>query len=748
MIYLYMYMKNLRAMLYAALPALLFSSHVCAQCVTISPLPQQIAWGERAFDNNREIEIRGEKTADADAVAALRKFVCVYDAKKTAGDNRKVPVRLFIGKAGDAAVRRYAKLIPERKDGYYLKVTPQEIVVAGRDDAGTFYGVQTLRQIMSSPMVMQCEICDYPSVECRGVIEGFYGNPWSHADRLRQLDFYGENKMNVYVYGPKDDPWHRDRWREPYPEPQSSRIRELAETARRNKVQFVWAIHPGVDIRWTREDSVNVVRKLESMYSLGVRTFAVFFDDIWGEGAKGDKQAGLLNYVTDNFVRKHRDVEPLIMCPTQYNKGWSHGEYLHTLGSRMYPEVRIMWTGNSVVDMIGKEDMEWINGQIGRKAFIWLNYPVNDYCQSRLLMGKTYGNGLDINDMVSGFCSNPMEYAEASKVSLYSIADYTWNMPQYDSNTSWERAIASLMPTCADAFHAFCENNVDLGVTGHGLRREGESPNFTAANIDEMADCFEYLIWAANNVQADSVNHPEMLAEIGPWVSCMRLLGRRGQQYVSMLCALNAGDSVAFVGHYRAQAELERQQKAIVSRNFEGSIVKAKPVVSGDVITPWLTERIARIVKEYRTKHSYGLEYFPVQILEDGEYFIKVDGEFLTDVQAGADRTGDWPVFRKERDMINPQRQQWVIEQDARNGRYKITNKQDGRYINELGCFWRSKNNPYSADWNTYHLDKRDGKWSIQNDGNAGHAFWQREGDRITSGSSRQQFVFEIEKVK
>lgn len=741
-------MKKHPILLLATVLAIICTPQTWAQTATISPLPQKITWGEKAFDNNQPITVKGDKTADADAVAILKKSINIFDARKAAKGQKTSPVSLIIGEAGDAAVSRYVKKIPEQKEGYYLKVTPGEIIIAGRDASGTFYGVQTLLQIMSQPQVMQCEISDYPSVGCRGVIEGFYGNPWSHTDRLRQLEFYGKNKMNIYVYGPKDDPWHRDRWREPYPETHNGKIRELVEAAHRNKVQFVWAIHPGVDIRWIKEDSVNVVKKLESMYDLGVRTFAVFFDDIWGEGAKGDKQAGLLNYITDNFVRKHKDVEPLIMCPTQYNKSWSHGDYLSTLGTRMYPEVRIMWTGNSVVDMIEENDMQWINDQIKRKAFIWLNYPVNDYCQSRLLMGKTYGNGLNIHDMVSGFCSNPMEYAEASKVSLYSIADYTWNMPEYDSVSSWERALASLMPTCADAFQAFCENNVDLGTTGHGLRREDESPNFTAGNIDDMADSFEYLVWAANNVLADSINHPEMLNEIAPWVNSMRLLGHRGQQYVSMLCALQAGDTVAFIGHYRAQAELERKQKSIVSRNYEGSIVKAKPVVSGDVITPWLTEHIARAVKEYKRKHTYGLEYFPVQILEDGEYFIKVNGEYLTDAQAGADRTGDWPVFRKERDVINPQRQQWVIEQDSKNGRYRITNKQDGRYINELGNFWRSKNNPYSPDWNTYNLDRKDGKWSIQNDGNAGHNFWTREGDRITSGSKKQQYVFEFEKIK
>ena len=513
--------------------ALLTTLSLSAQQPGISPLPQQAEWGSEALPSSVSYVLAGDAQADKDAVALLKEHLNVRQGKGA--------IRLTLGEAGDKAVAKYRKLIPEKPEGYYLKVTPAEVIIAGRDESGTYYGVQTYLQIAAQKQVMQVEMKDWPSVECRGVIEGFYGNPWSHEDRLRQFDFYGKQKMNIYVYGPKDDPYHRAHWRDPYPEAEARKLQELVETAHRNKVQFVWAIHPGGDIRWNLQDSMAVVNKLEKMYTLGIRTFAVFFDDIWGEGAKGDKQAGLLNYVTDQFVRRHKDVQPLIMCPTEYNKGWAGKEYLPTLGTKMYPEVRIMWTGNSVVDMIEENDMQWINDQIKRKAFIWLNYPVNDYCQSRLLMGKTYGNGLNINDMVSGFCSNPMEYAEASKVSLYSIADYTWNMPEYDAAKSWRRAMDYLMPTCKEAFRFFCQNNVDLGKTGHGLRREGESPQFLKSGHSPLME-FTRLCTAADALLADSVNQPEMLREIGPWVQSMGLLGQRGVQVVMMQDALERKD--------------------------------------------------------------------------------------------------------------------------------------------------------------------------------------------------------------
>ena len=717
-----------------------------AQTVTISPLPQKVTWGECAFANDAQFYIVGANTADVDAVNVLTEklnIVGVSDKVNAKKFPQAKPV--IIGDVQDKAVAKYKKLVPEAAEGYYLNVSADQVVIAGRDNSGTFYGVQSFIQVMSAPKVMQCEISDYPSVTERGVIEGFYGNPWSHADRLRQFDFYGKNKLNIYVYGPKDDPYHRSHWRQPYPEKEAAQLKELVDAAHKNKVKFVWAIHPACDIKWGMEDYNNIVNKLNLMYEIGVRTFAVFFDDVSGEGARADMQTDVMNYLTDEFVRKHSDVEPLIMCPSQYNKNWSGGDYLSTL-SKMYLEIRVMWTGNSVVDMIGENDMQWINDQIKRKAFIWLNYPVNDYCQSRLLMGKTYGNDLNINDMVSGFCSNPMEYAEASKVSLYSIADYAWNMPSYNSETSWERALKELMPTSHEAFRIFCENNVDLGVTYHGLRRDGESPKFDSKSFETLSDSFAELVWAADNLLADEVNSPEMLAEIRPWVESMRLLGVRGQMYLNMVEDLENKDSVAFVGHYKALTKLTQQQKAIVSRDYEGSIVKAKPVVSGDVITPWILDNVDKLIKTYKANYSYCAEIFPVNAIEDGVYFIKVNGEYLTNVNAGPDKAGDYPVFVAERDNINPQRQEWVIEHNNITGRYKIYNKQDGRYINEAGAFWRSTRYVFHHDWNTYNLVKVGDRWSIQNGGRAGEKYWKRSGDRIT-GNGTEDYIFEIEKI-
>ena len=725
-----------------------------AQTVNVSPMPQSIVWGDKAFDQPTSIVITGVDEADADAVALLQSNFAVG----------KKGVKVIIGERGDKAVKKYAAQIPNKVEGYYISVAKNQVVIAGNDEAGTYYGVQTFLQMASQPEVMAAQVKDWPDVLERGVVEGFYGNPWSHTDRLRQFDFYGKNKLNVYIYGPKDDPYHRNQWREAYPEEEAKRISELAKAAAQNKVDFVWAMHPGGDIQWNEADFNSSIQKLEWMYALGVRAFAIFFDDIFGaEQSKGEKQAEYMNFLNREFVQKHADVAPLILCPTEYNKSWAGKNYLPALGRTMDKDIRIMWTGATVVDMINKDDMDWINERIQRNAYIWLNYPVNDFCIDHMLMGPTYGNDLDIAEQLSGFVSNPMEYAEASKVSLYSIADYTWNMDAYDSKASWERALQVLMPEHVEAFRLFCQHNVDLGPTGHGLRRQGESAAFKKAAekfsaslangydaeaVAEMTKEFTAMIAAADELLA-STEEPEMVAEIAPWLQVMKIMGQRGETMMSLYTLLHKGDEQGFIAAYEQLAQLEQDQKAVISRGFEGSIKKPNPTVANEVVGPFIKTCTKGLIRNYKSAHTYRTDIFPAELIEEGRYYIKVNGRWLTDANANPDRAGDFPVLQASEDVINPQRQEWNITIDPVTERYKITNAQDGRYINEHGNFWRDKNNnPYDPAWHSFNIYRLNGKYAIQTAGNAGGRVWTADEERINQDSEKnlryEHFIFEI----
>ena len=725
-----------------------------AQTITIFPQPQNIVWGEeKAFDNSAGFTITGEADADADAIALFKKNFGTENGS----------VELIIGERGDAAIAEYESLIPEKAEGYYLKVNKDRVIIAGNDGSGTFYGVQSFIQIASQPDIMAVTITDYPNVSQRGLVEGYYGNPYSEADRMGLFEFFGRTKMNVYIYGPKDDVYHKDKWRENYPDAQAAKITEYVNAAKANKVEFVWAIHPGNDIQWNKTDSVNIVNKLKSMYDLGVRTFAVFFDDVWGgEGTRGDKQAMLMNYITDELNKAYPDINPCIICPTQYNRGWSNGDYLTTLGTTMNKDVRIMWTGNSVVDMINKSDMQWINAQISRKAYIWLNYPVTDYCINHLLMGPTYGNDLDIADMLSGFTANPMEYAEASKLSLFSIADYNWNMPAYDADASWEAAIEYLMPESTAEFRFFCENNVDLGSTVHGLRRTNESPDFVTAKerfdenmregarqaaYDAVAEQFEMFVHTAK-ILGETNEAPALTAEIEPWIKCFEYTGLRGVSLVEMNNALLAEEPDSFINSYLRYMEFTDAQAALRSRDFSGSLKVASPVVATVYVEPFIKEQLGELVATYKESYDHRTDVFPAQVIENGTYYIMHNGRYLTNLSPNT--ASSVPQFRAALDTIRPQRQEWKITIDPTTNRYKIINLEDGHYLNEKGTFTVSdETNPYDPTWHTYDITLlANGKYAIQNGGSAGTSFWTVSGTRVQqSGSSEalpDKYIFDI----
>ena len=282
---------------------------------------------------------------------------------------------------------------------YALNIHKNGISITGYDERGAFYGIQTLRQLLESPIAANkqlpyLEINDYPNLPNRGVVEGFYGTPWSHEVRMSLIDFYGKFKMNTYLYGPKDDPYHScPNWRLPYPEKEAKNIKQLIEASKRNRVDFVWAIHPGQDIKWNEEDYKNLVNKFNWMYDLGVRHFAIFFDDISGEGTNPSKQTELLNRLTDDFVKVKGDVSPLTVCPTDYSKLWADPTEKGSLaiyGKTLYPDIKVFWTGDVVCSDLTKETLDFINSRIKRPAYYWWNYPVTDYVRNILLQGPAY----------------------------------------------------------------------------------------------------------------------------------------------------------------------------------------------------------------------------------------------------------------------------------------------------------------------------------------------------------------------
>src|SRR5438093_11831203 len=80
-----------------------------------------------------------------------------------------------------------------------------------------------------------------------GVVEGFYGRPWSAAQRGQLFAWMQSWGMNTYLYAPKDDLKHRLLWRELYTESDAAELKTLIRNCRGKGLNFVYAVAPGLD---------------------------------------------------------------------------------------------------------------------------------------------------------------------------------------------------------------------------------------------------------------------------------------------------------------------------------------------------------------------------------------------------------------------------------------------------------------------------------------------------------------------
>ena len=120
-----------------------------------------------------------------------------------------------------------------------------------------------------------------PPFPRRGIIEGFYGEPWSHEARVEVIEFVAERGMNAYVYAPKDEPKHRARWREPYDGEEHARLADLAARCAKVGVRFGFAVSPGLDLDNTSAtDRAALLAKLLHLLDAGTDWFVVALDDI------------------------------------------------------------------------------------------------------------------------------------------------------------------------------------------------------------------------------------------------------------------------------------------------------------------------------------------------------------------------------------------------------------------------------------------------------------------------------------
>ncbi|OPA78346.1 hypothetical protein BVG16_10700 [Paenibacillus selenitireducens] len=596
-----------------AIPMLASPSSVSAsasqtEVPPISPVPQSLQSAGGSIAIPSEVGVVTGATTDEPAIQAVEAILQQAGVQtiKRIQDNEipTAPLNVWIGgptenQSSAAALQALGVtgLNDLPQDGYILASGTdaqgkKEIVLAGTTPTGTFYAAQTLRQLLMSEsghkQIPAVTVKDWPKMTWRGSIEGFYGDPWSHQDRLRQLDFYGEQKMNMYIYAPKDDPYHRDQWRDPYPADKVNEIKELVTKAKQNHVELVFAISPGNTVCFSDDvDFQALMKKAQAMWDIGVRSYAIFLDDINKTlRCNADKtkfnsdtnpvaaaQAFLLNRFKTEFIDTHAGAHRLITVPTDY-ANITTTAYISRFAALVDPSIIVQWTGAAVVPAgISASDADKANAIYKHDLLIWDNFPVNDYARDKLYLGPLYNRDPGLADHgIIGLTSNPMNEAEASKISLFTIADYLWNPQAYNPETSWQLSIQRFGGAAADALQIFAENNYSSPLNAkESLTIQPLIGNFWTAfvgggNVTNAAmpltDAFAKL-QQAPGILRSQLNNAGFIEETAEYLNKYEWYGKAGKEAVQMLQAQKRNNKQQAAEHRSALLDAKTHIQAI-----------------------------------------------------------------------------------------------------------------------------------------------------------------------------------------
>jgi hyaluronoglucosaminidase len=623
------------SLMVAASLASLASGSASAGPVTMPalfPTPTSIELGSGTIALGRSVSLIAAPGVDPETVALVRSILTASGVE-TITTARRLPsvidgTYLVLGTSTAPIVRdalaRSRAVADSHAEGYTIaslaSASGGVVTLAGHDADGLFHAAQTFRQLARRSAIPALVIQDHPAMPIRGTIEGFYGAPWSMADRTKHLDFLATVKANTYVYSPKDDPYARDRWREAYPAATLKALGTLATTARRNHVDFVYAVSPGPSVCFSDPADVQALeRKFDAMRSIGVGSFYVALDDIeytkWncekdkaafgpsGAEAAGIAQSQLLNAVQANLAAKDPSARALIMVPTEYYDA-KETPYKAALRKHLDPRIVVQWTGTDVVPpAISIPDAKAATKAFGRKTLLWDNYPVNDYAQTtgRLLMAPYTRREAGLSGELTGILSNPMNQEAPSRPAVTGVAAFGWNDKAYDAQRTWhfsarelaggdERATAALL-TFFDTQHMaptfgsqpWQEQAPRLKAVLDGVREALAGGDATARRsaIADLTARADEITNAPDIIRSGMVD-PGFAAQSRPWLDAMQRWGRALQLTAAGLDAADHGSSAAaryFADAKRLAAEAAAIQSIPGATRFDGPIKIADGVL-------------------------------------------------------------------------------------------------------------------------------------------------------------------------
>lgn len=564
------------------------------------------------------------------------KTSCVY----LAVDGKKGVANSY---ADRLKVNRNALAVAGKYDRHVLVMNgtkKADVLILGENTDATFCGLASLEQILDRgtsnlPCVL---IEDYADIQYRGVIEGYYGVPYS-ADVTKDIfRFMARHKMNAYMYGAKSDPYHSQKWAEAYPDSitpkqksigylSSGMMRDIASVARDTKVNFIWAIHPGPAFTDPGDNTVidRIMSKFQIMHDLGVRQFGCFVDDV---GVPTDDatlrlnadrltelQTAIENRWNKNYASPADTVKPINFVPQLYAYSWvnapTHEKYYRALG-KTHPQAIIYITGNSVWTVPNTHDLDVVSGELGRGLAWWWNYPCNDNDMTKLFVRDTYSNfaderWIDNNATLapelrgaSALIANPMQQGEASKFALFGVGDYSWNNAAFDNEADYHAAVKAVVgkdrATDFEYLSQFLRyyDNEPMASLVDAYKSNGNSAPVKAEMLKVLSTCQAMQDMAASGRECDSL----LVADIQPWLNCLGDMAALTIQLLDQIDAKKSGrqtDADRLVAAHLKKTVADFEQYGNhqfnvlngLGNDIELSTRVAEP--SGKILRPFLT---------------------------------------------------------------------------------------------------------------------------------------------------------------
>ncbi|HYR10780.1 MAG TPA: beta-N-acetylglucosaminidase domain-containing protein [Longimicrobium sp.] len=247
-----------------------------------------------------------------------------------------------------------------------------------------------------------------------GIIEGFYGRPWSWEERESTIAFLAPHGYGFYLYAPKVDAHLRRRWQEDHPRDVADGLARLAARCAELGVRFGIGTSPFEVRDFGAAEREALGRKLAFFDAIGVRDLAILFDDMRGDVPElAERQLEIVDWAAGRTA-----ADRIIVCPSYYTDdpvldrvfGQRPAGYLERLGAGLDAKIEIFWTGEEVCSAeLSPGHLRRVAEQIRRKPFLWDNYPVNDgqrMSQYLHVRGFT-GRPAAIADLIAAHGINP-----------------------------------------------------------------------------------------------------------------------------------------------------------------------------------------------------------------------------------------------------------------------------------------------------------------------------------------------------